>query len=497
MAFKIKITKRDELIARGYTGDTLEYLSELVDLTGHLSLGDDNDKNKVKIPPDFQLDGVKDKKWLPDSKVGQLCAVLDVKYPASKTKSKHVLAGNGSNESDLSTKEQEIITAIHCMLKVNGLQVNKQNFISEYNSIKFGARDIPGAENLYAKSLKDKSWVKSFDVASNKFASKFKGHKLTVLYGSSSGILAKVYKHAKELLKKEGHTFDVNKWNPADVWFCTDEYPVHQKDLLKTTDIHSFNKALLELLKKNILVPVSLKKVGDYGNIGLVNTNRDESGKNVFHVKPRDIKYVKATNIGLSVENFANSKDIYIRFNCESLGDVSIQCRTFQSDGTNFSAEIKAGHNSKANHGKIGIVLIQSTLNDAAGNKSHSTFFKEYSMIHKKMLNPSDSTLEEFYKKWVYLKNHRGNDLLIESSPFVRRMYDTLVEGSSPDEYSKFANMVHNKSLDWRVSKYLGVNIAYHMLTLKDEMKMKKFVLELYKLASSQHEASAPYYKIM
>ena len=67
-------------------------------------------------------------------------------------------------------------------------------------------------------------------------------------------------------------------------------------------------------------------------------------------------------------------------------------------------------------------------------------------------------------------------------------------------EYERFVTEFDRKALAWRVSKFILVEMLYYIFhsasNRNSSAKLKQIILELFQVASSQHEVSAPFYKI-
>ena len=67
-------------------------------------------------------------------------------------------------------------------------------------------------------------------------------------------------------------------------------------------------------------------------------------------------------------------------------------------------------------------------------------------------------------------------------------------------EYERFVTEFDRKALAWRVSKFILVEMLYYIFhspsNRNSSAKLKQIILELFQVASSQHEVSAPFFKI-
>lgn len=531
-AFNIKIDSKEKIEALDYfSAETHEYLKDLFDAVGTFNLESDKGKT-LKINRDFDREAVVRKSskdlWAPGSKVDNLVKELNKKYPHNEIST--VYAGSGSKGDALSTAQQEIATGLFFAAALHGKEIETLEDFKHYASIS-EIKTKESIETIYNNI--DKSWLASFKASSAAFKKEFTNPELKLYYGSPKGsVLGNLYARAQELLKLAGFTFDINKWSPADIWFMTNTGAHAVNDIIKSTTIDEFNIKLQKAVSDKIVVPLSLKKSdGKSASVTHVNLERDKTGKSLFSITEKAISNIKITNVGTTIDKLAKAKDIYIRCKIDGLGDMSMQCRTFQSDGTNFSVEIKG---KNANHGKIGIKVVQELLNSVAKNNKHATFFKDYKDAHIKfgakydkvlvtdkkgkskltdaithVHAPKDDSSMDFYHKWKTLQ-HIGTakNIIIESeqinSPFLNYAGNRLLEESvagnaafNQTEYDEFSKKIHSMSLDQRISKYLAVNIAYHLATLENQEQIKKMILDLFRMCSSQHQVSAPFYKIM
>lgn len=522
MGFSIDINSDKDLHDNNIQGETFKFCSDLLKEVGQYRMGDTlKDKAHIKISRSFDISGVSNggigSAWLQNSKVGQIVKRLNEMYPQSGIKA--VLAGEGSKATNFSTEQQEIMTGLYILAELNNKPVTLDNLKQLYSVSEIESRE--SLDKMWELMNKDSTWLKSFEISAKTFKSKFKNPDLKLYYGIKHGILAKIYDKAKELLKRDGYSFNINKWNPADIWLITPNGLNDIDILLQSTTIDEFNIKLQQYTISGHIIPVSLKKTdGKSAKITGVNLKRDNTGKSLFEVTEKDVNDIKFTNIASDVTNLNKSKDMYIKCNIRGLGPISMQCRTFQSDGTNFSVEIKGAN---ANHGKLSIKVVQELLNISAKRNVH--FFDDYKKAHvsfgakydkvivknkvqeqiKSIEWPDYNVTFDFYKKWKSLTyKSKADNIVLENydSSFARLVADHILEdqtfkGYDEKEFLKFREVIHLMNIDQRVSKFLAINTAYNIAILPDDKHVKKFILDLFRLCSSQHQVSAPFYKIM
>tara|TARA_Y100000296_G_scaffold55958_1_gene64187 strand:- start:72 stop:1337 length:1266 start_codon:yes stop_codon:yes gene_type:complete len=247
------------------------------------------------------------------------------------------------------------------------------------------------------------------------------------------GVMSRIEEQFKKLNRIEKEFTNINKWTPADIWAATDKGKQLKFD--KITSILEFNTLLLEQLKNGDLIGISLKK-SETGN-PLLNYKNVSSTRPTFKYKG----YI--TNKG---PTYFSAKDHYMKYD-----GGEIQFRTF---APTWQGEIKGIY---ANQGKLSGGPIGSIVKRITG----------------KILTPQN-------------KLSKGID-----DDLFYKYYRAIKGGGLPKD--KFKAQVALKNQDWKISKFLGAELLYHLITEKKEQSVINAMLGY---ASSQSQLSAPYVKI-
>lgn len=237
-------------------------------------------------------------------------------------------------------------------------------------------------------------------------------------------------KHWAKLNKTDKKFSNINKWSPADIYLLTEKG--ESVDFKKTNNFVELNSLFLENFSSGDIIGVSLKKV-----VGTVNLQPKNVGN------PSEYEYKGYT---LGKRGFFESKDVYIM---HEKGEI--QFRTFPT----WQGEIKGEF---ANQGKISGGPIAGIVKKIVGVD----------------LIPQREVRREF---------------------LTEKMHEYYVDlGGRAIPKNDFLASVGKKDEDWFVSKFLGLQLLYHMTKSKME---KRIVSSMLGYASSESELSGPYIKAM
>ena len=432
-----------------------------------------------------------------------------------------LLSGNGKEGP--STSQQELLTSLICWIKRNKTKtITKTVFEDAYkaNAANFKVSASTSLAITVEKLWKiyesnDSGWRTSADIIADKFATSFSNFNgISVYYGSASGPLAKLYRVAKTAIEREGLKMDANKWTPADVWFLTKAGASTLQALKENSNIHDLNSLLLkEIHAKNIL-PISLKKVKSSATVKEYNFTRDTKGKNIFPHNADEIKNIKI--LKLDNKHFFSTGAGAIEFTLDRPSDnihlsERITARTFNG-ATAFALEIDGTH---AKGGKTNIKTLETVIRKICNVPV--TIQHDYDAIAEHLGNTTKSakpeSLLEFYNKIKMLSNlATQHKVLVESedraSKFLSHVVTDIAKYQTSKhhnnilnlEYERFVTEFDRKALAWRVSKFILVEMLYYIFhsasNRNSSAKLKQIILELFQVASSQHEVSAPFFKI-
>jgi hypothetical protein len=195
---------------------------------------------------------------------------------------------------------------------------------------------------------------------------------------------------------------------------------------------------LEDMFDKKDLIGVSLKKTGKNAKIELKNS------KNT----------IKKQYIYEGYKTTSKSKDITLLYN-----EGQICFRTFNY-ATNWAGEILG---KTANHGKIGFGPINSIL-------------KKYDIELK--------TTKEIKQLWEEHEYIGINSLMI--------LFTTKMEILPKENFDIF---IQDKTIDWKVSKLLGLLLLERIETQPKEIQ-NKIITELVRYSSSESDESSIFLKI-
>ena len=276
-------------------------------------------------------------------------------------------------------------------------------------------------------------WQESAAVIANRMHEERGWKSKNFKFYRGKGVMSRIEDQFKILNKIEKEFANVNKWTPADIWAATDKGKQLKFD--KIESILEFNTLLLEQLDKKELIGISLKK--------------SETGKpllkykNVTSTRPTFNYKGYITHKG---KDFFSAKDVYMKYD-----GGEIQFRTF---APTWQGEIKGIY---ANQGKLSGGPIRHIVK----------------RITKKDLTPQN-------------KLSKGID-----EDLFYKYYREIKGGGLPKD--KFKAQVALKKQDWKISKFLGSEMLYHLIKTK---KLQSSINAMLGYASSQSQLSAPYVKI-
>ena len=355
-------------------------------------------------------------------------------------------SGGGSGAGAALTQLSESAQALYAALVFNVLNrpmqitdVTKENF-SKAASTAF----ITASVSSILNDLPD-DWINSSIAGANALYRKFgsKG-KFTFHRGSSAvGIVESTFNRINKTEKAFGN---LNKWSPADIYMISTSANVNVISSEKS--LKSLNVTMMELIKNNQVIGVSLKKITGGGSISQKNFSTDT-------------KSTSAKFRGLTSN--LDAMDGYIQWGASS--SEKIQFRSFggETSLTGWQGEIKG---TSANQGKISLGPINFIL------KRHGL-----TQIPTSSQSASLATANKI-------------DHCIEIAKMMANL--GIISSSQIDET---ANTIQGKSNKYRYSKYLVMKLFQIISSTSSSIK-DDVVQDFYLYASSQAAYAAPYYKL-
>lgn len=227
--------------------------------------------------------------------------------------------------------------------------------------------------------------------------------------------------------------YQSDKWNPSDIWLVKESV----NNTLFSSSLDELNMQLEDMFNKKELIGISLKKTGKDSKIEVKN-------KKGIIKKQYNYEGYKST---------PKSKDITLLYN-----EGKICFRTF-NHATNWAGEILG---KTANHGKIGFGPINKIL---------------------KNNNIPELNITKNIKQFIE-EDKIYYDLLL----FSLFNHYTPVGGN-------FNIFIQDKTIDWKVSKLLGLLLLEKIENQPKEIQ-DKIITELILYASSESNESSVFLKI-
>lgn len=303
------------------------------------------------------------------------------------------------------------------------------------------------------KEKLDPMWLYSGQAIANELSSYLGAGEYTFHRGSSE--VKKIEDLYKKLKKVAGISFDINKWNPADIWAIKKNFNL-KTDFKTLTD---FNQYLYEQHTNKNLVGVSLKKLSSTISKPVQEIYNSKAAKK----KAKFISY-RINAKGKEFFSDSLSKDVYITFE-EGRSRKEMQFRTFSAGMSGWQGEIKG---SSAAGGKIGGGNLETAL-ELAGIASSK--FYDQAAFRPKARSKDEKTLKEFTTFYKYLSgDKRSEKVLLPEIQILVKSFD------------------HN----WFYSKYLGMQFLYLM---HSNNKQDDVISTLVSIASSSTPISSIFVK--
>ena len=340
--------------------------------------------------------------------------------------------GGGAANTSIQESAQSVVNAITYNVK-NGLigeeDLNEENITK---ALKFC--DVSSSlEEMLDFILNQKTWVTTFIETANILYKNYPNTNFEQHRGSS--FVDKIYNAFKVGKKEEGKSLNNDKWNPSDIWMV-------DKSILSMdfpTNLKELNGTLANLLSDNLLIGVSLKKLGKTAKISTYNI--DEEDKEGYEY--------------LEYETKPSNNNTTIKYS-----DGKITFRTFNF-ATNFAGEIQG---KTASHGKVG----QGPINDVLSQNGLSPLIAPKD-IQEKIKNKD----KEFYQDYF-------------------NIYNKILENINSEDFNDY---MREKDLNYLVSKYLSLKLVS---TIQDQEKQvqDEVISDIIRYASSSTKSSSVFIKI-
>jgi len=352
-----------------------------------------------------------------------------------------------SSDAKVSTALAESAQAVYASMAFN---VKKGNLTeADLTGANFTAAmakaDVTSTLQDVEKKLTD-DWITSSIKGANLLRQRYTGKQFECHRGSRKvGIIEAAFTKVKQ---KEGLSINLNKWSPADIYLI--EPGFDPSPLKEENTILGLNALMYQYLKDEKVIGVSLKKLGNTGNISEINFPTDKSAPNFTYV---GIESPPASTSGYIVMKKGTSQ-------------MKINFRTFTASG-GWSGEVLVPGGT-ARHGKIS----HGPLNDVL--KAHGVTQITDNIPSRNLATQNkDQTAETMAKSMVKHK-------------FVPQK-----------DKQAIVNMIKSSTVNYRQSKFL-VQELFDNLPLDNQKKMNQIVEDMYRYAGSIIKGvSGPYIKMM
>jgi hypothetical protein len=352
-----------------------------------------------------------------------------------------------SSDAKVSTALAESAQAVYASMAFN---VKKGNITeADLTAANFTAAMrnsyVKSSKNDIEKKLTD-DWITSSIKGANLLRQRYTGESFECHHGSSK---VKIIEDAfKKVKQKEGLSINLNKWSPADIYLIAPGFD--PSPLKRENTILGLNALMFKYLKEKTVIGVSLKKLGNTGNISEINYPTDQSAPTFSYV---GVESPPASTSGYIVMKKGNSQ-------------MKINFRTFTASG-GWSGEVLVPGGT-ARHGKIS----HGPLNDVL--KAHGI-------------------------KQITDNIPSRNAASKNSDATAKNMATSMVKHGFVPSKDKEAiiNMIKSSNVNYRQSKFL-VQELFDNLPLNDKKKMDQIVEDMYRYAGSIIKGvSGPYIKMM
>lgn len=268
---------------------------------------------------------------------------------------------------------------------------NKASYLSDFRSKTFEQKwyrtSVITGKLLYEKVLKN------ILINSINFNGSFE------IYMRESHAISKyIFTKLNPLLNKQIISLNGNKWNPADMWIKTGTSIKELSDYIDEVNkeyeqepsraLMLINAKMLELYKgngKNKLIPISLKKLGENGNVKVVNDTR-ELDADPDKLYDLDVKY-KGVRVRSEVNLYIDMEASYKIGSKTIKDDIQVVARPFADDLAQLQVEKISG--ASAVFGKIGSKPSQTliSLNDSGAMNRIRAYRRAFEKTIKDYIN--------------------------------------------------------------------------------------------------------------
>lgn len=308
----------------------------------------------------------------------------------------------------------------------------------------------------------------------------------------------------KEVKSSFGAKFADDRWNPADVWFYTDEAVRQIKDMISHSsvmdssymkalprskqkaaavyDIKQMNELLLVLYEKNILIPISLKKATGSGavftsRVGITNGRKDKDNQPKDPIITKKQYPITTDGSDYIVGGKQKNGGRNIKY------DLKTQVATLDSNGKQV-IKTEYDYLTRGQEHENNLIVASSGDFGAAGGGSMSLTEAEnviYTARGKSALNKSRR--DAVPNNANILTDVYDNDI-DRSKKYMDNMAKQLDPSSAKGEL-KLGNKKLNKSAELKYAKD-AQNKLEIALAMKESGKEDEIIIDLWKSCTSK-----------
>ena len=345
--------------------------------------------------------------------------------------------GSGSGGGASNTKSTESAQCVYAQAYWDN---NKTKFTPDDLKAAYKKVDVNAKINEVLDITDD--WKMSCITGARILKSAVKGKSMKFHRGSTW--VKAIERKWKTLNKNAGFPFsDINKWNPADIWMCSDN--LKSAPLLNSDTLVEMNDEMHMAFQAKDIYGVSLKLMKGATHVQTVNYKENT-------------KVPTYTGKTICKRSIYKSKDVYLQYE-----GGEIQFRGFGGRLDNWQGELGGAH---AKLGKVGKGSIDAVLKKL-----------RLSTI------PDESTL------MTRVENERQDFIEKDFFPLVK------AEGVERSLKSFQTNLKTNKKINdvlWMKSKYLGLYL-FKIIKGKEDIVTQSLIT----YASSSSELSSVHLKLM
>lgn len=319
--------------------------------------------------------------------------------------------GGGANEKELgfivALKAAEITgyrdeSSLYDFITDEANRAHIESLINEVDGAKL-------SEDLYFGIIEDKNIKSSIGCA-------FQFLSLGVSYGRNFHHKSKLSEGLKKDAGGKTRVGNADKWNPADVFICTDRGDSLLASLKNETNIADLNHKFNEAVRSGDIIPISLKASAEasLGSYSIESLSKRLA--NAKLPKPRELAPADAKGITKTIKNIVSKSGIPVLCSINKGGNVRHKVnKTFKNTTDLFSdEEFLVGLNTSTSNSKVyppALEWMESLSQEKEGIRG----ILEFGILVAYSLAPESSTFYIVTPKYAKIKENGGGHVEIQS----------------------------------------------------------------------------------